>query len=416
MQRYQKIALIIGFIIVVFGIGFLLYAIFFKPLVPDDSNNANTQTNGGFPQANENQNIQVLTNSNSGFPQSGNSNNNANSNTSDTSGDNISDFGPTKQAQTLTDFHAYGTAISSNGQLVYYYNKSTGKFYSIDKNGNVAALSDKAFHKVEEITWSPDKNKVVLEYPDGANIVYDFKTKQQVSLPNHWEDFGFSPEGDKIISKTVGISSENNFLISSDASGKGIKILRELGDNADSVIPLWSPNNQMVGVYTQDAGLERQEVFFIGQNNENYKSMFVEGSGFQGKWTPQGDRIIYSVYSDRSDNKPELWLVDATSNSIGRNRKQLKIQTWADKCAFYDNNTLFCAVPMNLDDNAGYFPQEMDASEDIIYKINISTGSKSVAVKTDVGHTMRNLIVSPDGKYVYFTDKFDGKLYKVPTQ
>lgn len=414
MSRLQKIILIIGFIIVVFAIGFLLYWLFFKPFIPSPNGNMNNANISGLPSANGNANIRVAPNANLTLPPAGNINAYPNANIAPTpvgvSGVTVEK--PT-EATSLTDSPAYDPSLARDGNAIYYYDKTDGKFYSIGPDGKPQVLGDKVFHQVETITWSPKKDKAVLEYPDGSNIVYDFTTKSQITLPAHWRDFGFSPEGDKIISKNIGMSSENNFLIISDASGTKTRIVQGLGDNAGEVLTQWSPNNQMIAMDVKGLDLDRQEIFFIGLNNENFKSMVVEGRGFQGQWAPQGDRLLYSVYNTASDNKPELWMADATANTMGRNRKPLNLQTWADKCTFYDNATVYCAIPSQLEEGAGMIPDEMDNSSDTVYKINLNTGSKTLVATPTQSHTMKNIMVSSDAKYLYFTDKNDGKLYKI---
>jgi len=413
MSRLQKIALVAGFMLLVFGIGFLLYIVFFKPLVPG-SNNANLQnTSTGLPGSNENQNGKILPGTNGTLPLSGDINANANTNAQIQQSGQGQPLGPTASVTSLSNARTYNATLSENGLYLYYYDRESGKFYKTDSKGNTTPLDNKIFYQVERVSWSTNREKAILEYPDGANIVYNFSSKKQYTLPKHWTDFNFSPDSDKIISKSIGINNENNFLIISDSTGTKTKVIRELGENAEDVLPLWSPNNQVVGVYVRGSDLEQQEIFFIGQNSENFKSMLVEGWGFKGQWTPQGDKLLYSVYSSRTQNKPELWIVDAQSNSIGRNRRELKVETWADKCAFYDNDTLYCAVPEGLQDNAGLFPDEMDTAPDMIYKINISTGSKTLVAQPDQNHTMDSIFVSPNGDSIYFTDKNDGKIYKV---
>lgn len=410
MSNFKKIALIIGFFsfIVIFGV--LLYVIFFRPLLPETLN-VNTPISGrNLPLAgiNENRNIAPLSLVNGRLPLTRNINEQEEERRA------VEDFiVPKAEARPLSETRVFGASASVKGSEIYYYDKTSGKFLAVGSDGSERFLSDKIFFQVENIVWSHNREKVILEYPDGANIVYGFSDKKQITLPTHWTDFDFSSDNQNIVSKSFGVNPENNFLILSDASATKSKILRELGANGDQVIASWSPNNQMVGMFLGEGDFDRQEVFFIGLNNENFKSMTVEGRGFQGKWSPQGDRLLYSVYSSLSDNKPELWIVDAAPGSIGRNRKRLQLETWSEKCVFFDNNTVYCAVPDTLEANSGLFPEEMDRWGDAIYKINLNTGSKSLISELSKNHVMKDPIVLSDGKYFYFTDKNDGKLYKV---
>jgi len=416
MSRFQKIILIAGFGLVVAVLGYTLYILFFRPLVPGTNNeNVNGAPVNGLPSANEGGNFNINAGTNATLGNLANGNANADQPGVPT---DVSPGATVKLSASLpvTESPSFSPKLGTDGFTIQYYDRATGKFYTVDENGNIRAMSDRTFYQVSSVAWSPQGDKAVLEYPDGSNIIYDFTTSQQKTLPSHWEDFSFSPDGGKIIGKSIGLSEENRFLVITDSEASKSKIVRELGNNADQVVPNWSPNNQMVGFYIGDLDIDRQEIYFIGQNNENFKSMVVEGWGFSGQWSPQGDRILYSVYSSESDNKPELWIVDATQNSIGSNRKNIRIQTWSDKCTFYDNTSIYCAVPSRLEPGAGLVPESADNSPDTIYKINIQTGSRTPVVGSTDNHTMENLMVSRDGNSLFYTNKLDGRLYKIPLQ
>ncbi len=408
MSRLQKILLIVAFVVVTILIGFLIFVIFFRPFIPSENVNVNAAPETG-------EQINLSTGASGRLP-SINSDVNAAASAPPTSppssASQIASGGLT-QTSLLTQYEVYMPTLSTDGNYIIYYDPDTQKFYKISPSGQSSLLSDKNFYQVENIIWAPNKTKAVIEYPDGANIIYDFVSNIQVTLPKHWQDFSFSPQSDKITAKSIGLDAENRFLITANADGSKIKVVANLGENADKVIADWSPNNLMVGELVGDLDLDRQEIYFIGQNDENYKSMVVEGWGFSGRWSPQGDKIVYSVYNAASDDKPTLWISDATPDTIGRNRLELRLNTWADKCAFYDNNTLYCAVPTSLEAGAGLFPNELDNSPDVIYKINLTTGNKSLIASPETNNTISDLMVSPDGKYLYYTDKFDGRLYDI---
>lgn len=265
----------------------------------------------------------------------------------------IADGGLTK-TDLVNQTPTLSPTLSKDGN-VQYYDKKDGKFYRLDSDGKKTLLSDKVFHSVSNITWAPDKNKAILVYPDGSKILYNFTTQKQATLPAHWKDFSFSPASDKIISKSMGLDQDNRWLVVSSDDGSGAKALEELGTQDKTVFPSWSPNNQIVAMYTEGVDFDRQEVFFVGLNGENFKSTIIEGRGFQSQWSTTGDKLLYSVYHTRDDLKPRLWLVDASSDTIGQERKSLDVQTWANKCTFASNTEIYCAVPNNLEKGAGLF-------------------------------------------------------------
>jgi len=211
----------------------------------------------------------------------------------------------------------------------------------------------------------------------------------------------------------MGIDPNNRWLVVSEADGAKIKPLESLGTKDNTVYPAWSNNNQIVAMYTEGVDFDRQEVFFLGLNNENFKSTIVEGRGFEPKWSPEGDRLLYSVYSSRTDMKPNLWVVNAQGEDIGTDRKNLNLQTWAHKCTYGNDTDLYCAVPSQLEEGAGIFPDLAKGTTDRLYKINTTTGVKKLVAIPDSDYSMENLSVSENGYYLYFTDQATGRLHNI---
>jgi hypothetical protein len=404
--KYKRIFIIIGFIAVVFILGYLLYALFFKPAPPEEPvpGPVATTTPGGLPIAIEGPG-QIITPTEEGkLPITAVPTGAIPSETAS---------GGLTETNKLSNEVSLGTTLSSNGSDLQYYNKSDGKFYRIDKYGKATILSDKVFHSVENITWSSNKNKAILEYPDGANIIYDFSTEKQVTLPKHWKDFDFSPNGSQIVMKSMGLDPDNRWLAIVNEDGTKTRAIESIGEKDATVYPSWSPNSQTIAMYTEGVGFDRQEVFFVGLNNENFKSTVIEGRGFQPKWQPSGDRLLYSVYSSNTDLKPNLWIVNAQGESIGSARKSLNVATWADKCAFTNDTDLYCAVPESLEQGAGLFPELAKNTKDNLYKINTRTGVKKLVAVPDGSYNMSNLIISDNNYNLYFTDEITGKLYTI---
>lgn len=413
--NWKRIALLIGFIAAVLIFGFLLYYLFLRPAIPAINapvGNVNVAP-GILPGAGVNVNIPVAGNINGALP-----------------GEQpppgpppelppsaavaapIANGGLTKTTA-LTTVPANQPTLASDGTNVIYYNRATGKFYKISPDGRSLPVSEEVFYDVQNVSWAPNKSKAVLEYPDGANIVYDFNQNKQITLPRHWKDFSFSPDSNQIVFKSMGDTTESRWLAAVSADGtKAIKI-EPLGDKDATVHPSWSPNKQIVAMYREAKDFDSQYLYFLGLNNENFKSTVINGQNFQGQWSSQGDRLLYSVSNSSSGFRPTLWIVEAQGESIGQNRKDLGLETWSDKCSFAGNDTVYCAVPRTLNEGAGIFAAEMDNSPCDLYKIDLKSGFKSKVAIPEGSHNINQVIVSQSENYLYFTDQGDGKLYKI---
>jgi len=415
--RYKKIFLILGFLAVVIFIGYLLWSFFFKgAITPTTETPAATGTIEGLPSADLGGITGTDQTGTGGLPTTGGQVTPATGGTgTSTSGkgtiDNRAVGGITK-TQLVNETPSVGTTINKSGQ-VQYYDSTDGKFYKIDSNGKKTALSDKIFYSVNNVTWSSDSNKAVLEYPDGSNVLYNFDTEKQVTLPAHWKDFSFSPDSDKLISKSMGIDSDNRYLVVSNDDGSEAKTVEKFGNNDATTYATWSPNNQIVAMYTEGVDANRQEVYFIGLNDENFKSTVIEGRGLEYQWSTEGDKLLYSVYNTNDNSNPRLWIVDSTSDTIGENRKSFSLQTWASKCTFASDTEIYCAVPNSLPEGAGLFPELADQTQDSLYKIDLTTGTQKLIAIPDGSYNISQVMVTDDQSSLYFTDKFSGSIYKV---
>lgn len=407
-QKYKKILIAAGFAAAVVILAWLLYALFFKqaatPRPPEISGQKTaTGTHGGLTPAKPSEQTIPLAQI-GGFP----------AETDRTAGQiaNIASGGLTQTFE-LVKTQSLAATLSSNGSDLQYYDKRDGKFYRVTKDGQISPLSDAAFREVEKITWSPDKNKAILQYPDQAKIIYDFKNEKQISLPKHWKDFNFSPDGSKIVMKSMADDVNNRWIAIINSEGTSAQKIAELGNKDDTVHLAWSPNNQTVAMFTEGVNYDQQKVFFVGLNNENFKALTIEGRGFNPKWSPLGDRLLYSVYSSQSDLKPELWTAEAQGENIGSGRKKLNLQTWADKCAFSTDYEIYCAVPEKLEEGAGLLTELAKSAKDNLYKIDIRTGLKKLVAVPEGNFAMSDLIVSENGYYLYFTDANTERINKI---
>lgn len=400
----KRILFITGFVLVVILMGFAIYWVFFRAAPPEEvviEENVNVEP-GVLPDIinapPEAENVNVA----EALPEIS---------TLALGGDTLTTALTGPEAE-------FGTVVGGTDELAYY-DSTDGKFYRIAPDGTIiGVLTDQEFPGVENVTWDSAANAAILEFPDGSNIYYDFEKDQQFTLPNELNEFNFSPGDDQIAFKFDAINKEDNWLGVSNPDGSNAVGVQRLGENEDQVQVNWSPSGQAVGTYQDFTGLQEQKVIPIGLKGENFKAMSVQGYNFDYQWAPDGQQMVYNVHSTETDNKPSLWVVDSYGDDIGKNRIPLEVNTWADKCTFSGESTLYCGVPTSLDTGAGFVPSVADSTDDQIYKIDLNTRTKT-KVANPVNEngvndfTVENMYTSGDGNYLYFTDKRTGKIYKI---
>lgn len=416
-SRYKKLFFLIGFVGVSILIGVLMWKTFFTAEIGPQAVDPDVNYSGNLPGAAEGEGQIVDGDGNGGIPGSDdNTLSPEQTNNQNIPGRDLNIPSPVANGGLTNAKNVSGAPISNpslSKNSISYYNEIDDKFYRLDANGNIVAINDKAFPGVKNVVWSPNNEKAVLEYPDGTKSVYNFNTDVSTILPSHWEEFSFSPDSNKISSKSLGQDVDNKYLIVSNDDGSKAKAIEYIGVNAKDVTVDWSPNNQVAATYVKGLDFDRKEVVFIGFNGENMKSMTVQGRGFQSQWSPAGDKMLYSVYNSGNDMKPKLWLATTENGEIGSLTRGITLETWSSKCTFANNDEVYCAVPKNLAKGAGLFPESADSTNDDLYKINLKTGSKSMIAIPSGNHTISQIIVSDGQNKLYFTDKQTNELYQI---
>lgn len=419
----RRVLLIIAFILIVIVFGALIYFVFLRDLFGPETNanNANTPTNqvtnGVLPNTNSATN---------GVPVNGLTNVNRLVNIEPTTNVNA---GPDQIAQggeTLAGYvasaDAEGVSTTPDGNGIRFYDRDQGLFFMLDSLGTKVKLSEQLFPQAESIVWAPKSNKAIVTYPDQSKIVYDFDRQSQVTLPREWTDVAFNPNGDKLAFKNESTNTDDRWLAISNADGSQVQGIEPLGDNGNNVDVNWSPTGQVVATYREAQNASQQEVYLVGTQGENFKSIPTDGRGFEGTWSPDASQLLYSVYNADSRYNPVLYLVDASGDSTGGNTVNLGLQTWSFKCAFaHGSPAAYCAVPRFLPDGSGIVPEVATNTNDLIYRINTDTGIRTLVAMPSLAsgnenYTVVNVVMSNDDRRLYFTDANTGNIYSIQLQ
>jgi hypothetical protein len=145
-------------------------------------------------------------------------------------------------------------------------------------------------------------------------------------------------------------------------------------------------------------------------------NVLSEVYGMAVKWSPQGDKFVYTKTNKKGKN---LYLY--VSLKDGSAEANLNISTFVDKCVWsQDNRTIFCAIPKNIggteilpDD----FYKGVFQSNDDFWKINLETAEITLLVepweKGEEIYDAIDLFLSPLEDYLFFVNKKDGLLYSI---
>ena len=306
----------------------------------------------------------------------------------------------------LTNTSVKSPTVTADGTIAYY-DPADGKFYTIDANGKVVAMSQATFPKADAVTFDSGATSAVIEFPDGSNVVYDFEAAKQVTLPSHWEDFSFSGSGDSIAAKSIGTDASNRALVVTNTDGSKTTVIASLGSNDDKVTVSWSPNDTVLGFsatgVSSGGAFGRQEVYLIGPDGSASGALFVDGTSFQNIWAPDGKHLLYSVADSANGYKAALWYADSQGDRRGDSRRKMAVSTLVSKCTFASITTAYCGVPREMPPGGGSDISSITASDDL-YKINITTGNATLVAIPAADTKIFSPSVSSDGANFFYSD------------
>lgn len=291
-----------------------------------------------------------------------------------------------------------------------YYDPNDGYFYRIQKDGGLERFSDSAFPNANNVIVDDSATNAVLEFPDGNNILYNFTSNRQITMPQHWSDFTFSPGGSDVAAKAIA-DANNASLVVMSTDGSRAYAVQDMGANADKVTMTWSPSGEFLAVSNTgpaQAGFGRRAMLLIDTSGEAPGSIIVDGTNFSPLWNPKGTHLLFSTSNQNAEDRPNLWYVKASGQDIGAERKSLDIATWAEKCVFKDDATLLCGVPREIKAWEGSSPSYNQSTDDL-YEINVLSGRKKLLAKPTITTRMFNPTLSNDKSTLYYTDQ-NGRL------
>ncbi|HNZ86077.1 MAG TPA: hypothetical protein PLD95_00755 [bacterium] len=406
-ENTKKIILILLFLAVSIGMAFLIYFTFFaRKQEPISSPIDTTPSDVGFPDVGI------------GGPQ-----------IIDTGGETIITTKPeimgTDEELVTNSQEVVGKNIASintysavNNGVVYYDNLNQS-FFKVSGDGTISKLSDRKFYSVTNATFSPTKNQAILEYPDNTKVLYDFEREEFIArFPQETQDFAFSETGDKLSYKWMGDYEDQNYLVTSNSDASNFKFIRPIADQARNIKNIWSPNGEVMATFRKQYDLERQEIYFINEDDKNLRSLVVDGFNFDGMWNTQGDKLLYNVTSQRSDFKPTLWFANGQGDDLGYGKVSMGINTWINKCSFSqsNNDVVYCAVPDSMPRGAGLNPGLASGIPYSIYKINISTGNQQIIAQPMVNNnriSIDKIYTNQNDSQMYYIDSSTGYLYSI---
>lgn len=383
--RLRKILIIIIIILIIALAGLLVYNFFLKPSKTEENG-----TGGQFPEGEE-------------------------------GGAIIKEEGltPTPELQTkpLTREAVLSPTLSSDKTKIVFYSRIDGTIWQSNFDGsNLIQISSTKLDNLIDVIWAPDRGKTINVFEDNlGNITkyfYDFSTNKALPLNKYIQDIAWSPESNKTAYQYYNKFTNDNNISTANPDGSGFSniFITRMKD----LIIEW-PKGSELFLRERPSGLVTSSLYSLNTLSGGFIKVIPEVYGFSLKWSPDGQKILYSKTNSNGGN-----ITIFTANRSGSNQKSVQVSTLAEKCIWsQDPRIIYCAIPKNIKD-ARLLPDDFYkgtfAADDEFWKINIETNEKIKILednKINEIYDAVNLFLSPEEDYLFFINKVNGLLYSI---
>jgi Tol biopolymer transport system component len=319
----------------------------------------------------------------------------------------------------ISDSGVFGAALAPDGSTLYVFSGENGQLNQTDFSGKLEkVLSTDEFQNIQQVIWNKQKNKAIVKRSDGPMkskfLLLDIIQKTVTPVKNNVDSIAWSGLGDKIIYKYYDAKTKKRTIEISDPDGKNWRKIAEIEFFGLSISPI--PGSSDISFWPSPDAYMASVASLLNFSGESKRDILKDRFGADILWSPDGKSAAVSSTDQKGGHKINLALM----NSDGGQFQSLPFPTFVKKCVWSaDSKYLFCAMPGNIPDSA-ILPNDWQESKiqtaDTFWKFEIATGKKDRLVEADKingSFDALNPFLSQDEKTFFFTNKTDGKLYKI---
>lgn len=252
-----------------------------------------------------------------------------------------SENNPAKNVQFLSPADDFNTIfyLADDGSTFY-----KAKF-NVNSDGNIEtvynrAISNPPLSGIQSVIWSPKKDAAILKKGTSAYFFdfqkYNFVSQEEKKYSDNVGDIAWSPDDSKIAYYYAPPNGEKSLIFADKTNSEVTRVANLAEMNINNPYLAWSPNSEWLIVIPRNASYETNKIYLFNAYTRSFKTISDTGNNLEAKFSPDGSKIIYSIYS--KDPASPVRAVLSIMDSDGNNKRSLDLRADLKKVIWLNNN------------------------------------------------------------------------------
>ncbi len=274
--------------------------------------------------------------------------------------------------------------------------------------------------KLLRAVWSPDKNAVLALFPTENGQRWHLirlADKSITPLKQGLASPSWSNIGERIFYFYTDPANGKTGLNSAKPDGSDWKEIAKspIGNPYIATVP----GGVGVSFWNRPNAFDETSLYTIAMTGGEPKKILGKKFGASYLWSPDGMKLLVSAVNEKGGSDVRLGI----TNSNGGEYQTLQAPTLISKAVWSrDSKTIYYALPLSLPANAvlpnDYFEKPIH-TKDSFWKMDTETGrsERIISLEDTAGeHDSIDLFLDQKEEFLFFTDRNDGKLYRIRLQ
>ncbi|MBP9751794.1 MAG: hypothetical protein KBD19_02975 [Candidatus Moranbacteria bacterium] len=321
----------------------------------------------------------------------------------------------TKPLEQVTDTKI-GGATAIGGNFIAFFSEKSLKRASLGGGAEEEIIGNLPGSLVRA-TWSPDKSAVLalLSVEEGSRWhLIRLDDRSVTPLKNGLASPSWSNIGERIFYFYTDPGNGKTGLNSAKPDGSDWKEIAEspIGNPYIATVP----GGVNISFWNRPNAFEETALYAVAMTGGTPRKIFDKKFGATYLWSPDGTKILVSSVNEKGGSDTRLGI----ANQQGGEYYTLQAPTLVSKAVWSkDSKTIYYALPTSIPGNAvlpnDYFEKPIH-TRDSFWKMDTETGKNDrIIASEDIPgeHDSIDLFLDSDEGYLFFTDRRDGKLYRI---